>query len=115
MKRVSIFLTAIIAVSFLLVSWSASKTFEPAAHISDFNCLVPDGDGGLFLTDRSQTIITSSGNGNMRCQATGVPNSTGKAVVTSGFGCNTQAGFTTQTHATVSASGNATLQCKVRP
>ena len=119
MKKVSILLTAVAAVSFLLISWSASKTtYSPAIHISGFGCGMLDGDGGGVAADRSRVVITSSGNANLKCSVSGVANSTGSAVHwdfdNTGFLCGTTVGLTEQWKETVSASGNATLTCKGR-
>lgn len=86
---------------------------DPALQINDFTCLLLDGDGNFVITDESHTVITSSGNGNFRCSATDVANSTGRAVIYTDFLCNTQAGQTTDSRLVVSASGNAVLTCKV--
>ena len=120
MKKVSILLTAVAAVSFLLISWSASKTTgNGAIHISGFSCGMLDGDGGGELASGSSVVITPSGNANFKCSADGVANSTGSAVkwnnANTGLLCGTTVGLTDQWHETVSASGNATLQCKGRP
>ena len=120
MKKVSILLTAVAAVSFLLISWSASKTtYSPAIHIDGFGCGMLDGDGGGVAADRSSVVITSSGNANLKCSVSGVANSTGSAVqydnASTGLLCGTTVGVTDQWKETVSASGNATLSCKGRP
>ena len=119
MKKVSILLTAVAAVSFLLISWSASKTTDNRAiHIDLATCGILNGDGGFALAS-GNVVITSSGNANLKCSTTGVANSTGSAVnwnnANTGLLCGTTAGATDQWHETVSASGNATLQCKGRP
>jgi hypothetical protein len=114
MKKVGIILTAVVACSLLFVSWtSAKKTVSAAAVIDITLCGVIDGDGNFYLTTEGSAVVTSNGNGRLTCKATGVPNSTGTAVTYRDFGCNTPAGFTTDSHETVSASGNVTLQCFV--
>ena len=120
MKKVSILLTAVAAVSFLLISWSASKTsYSPAIHIDGFSCGMLDGNGGGITADASSVVITSSGNVNFKCSVSGVANSTGSAVQwnfdNTGLLCGTTVGVTDQWKETVSASGNATLSCKGRP
>ena len=86
-----------------------------SASISrDFGCNVFDGDGNLVFTTGSLSIVTSSGHTTLKCSAD-VENTTGKAQVMKGFGCNTFLGFTTNSHSTVSASGKSTLTCRVNP
>ena len=119
MRKVSIVFTALIAVAILLVSWNKAQKVFAAIHINDFGCGLFDGDGGFVAASSSQTVITSSGNENLKCQVKDVANSTGKAVrydfASTGLLCGTFTGVTDQWHETVSASGNATLQCKTRP
>jgi|GEM_PF-4917941 len=118
MKKVSIVLTAVVAFSFLLISWNKAAKIAASVHINDFSCGVLDGNGGFALAT-GDIVITSSGNGNMKCKATGVGNSTGSAVIwnnaNTGLLCGTAAGVTDDWHNVVSASGNVTLQCKVHP
>ena len=93
---------------------ATTARFDPAVVINGFTCGVIDGDGGFFVTDQTHTVITSSGNSVLKCHASGVPNSTGSAVNRSGFLCGTALGLTTDSHETVSASGEVDLTCKVR-
>ncbi len=111
MKKTSILLAAVFAVSTLLVSWVAASD-NAAVVINDLGCAMFDGDGGWAVTDNSHAVVTSNGTGMLTCQAE-VPNSTGKAVVYKDLGCNTPAGFGTGRE-TVSASGQATLTCWVK-
>ena len=87
---------------------------QSASIFRDFGCALFDGDDNLTLADASKTVVTSSGNGNLKCSAQVSLPLDGKAHVLKGFGCNTQAGFTTKTHSTVSASGKSTLTCQVK-
>ncbi len=112
MKKTSILLAAVLAVSTLLVSWVASNN-NAAVVINDIACGMIDGDGGFVVTDISHAVVTSNGNGMLTCQADGVPNSTGKAVVYKDLPCNTPAGPAIGRE-TVSASGQATLTCWVK-
>ncbi|MCF3108234.1 hypothetical protein LL912_05540 [Niabella sp. CC-SYL272] len=117
MKKVSILFAAVIAIAVATISWKAAD--NAAVRITDFGCGFSDGNGNPFFTDNSSIVITSSGNGNFKCQASGVPNSTGKAVkyggdITGGW-CFTQAGITDDWQEVISADGNATLICKVHP
>ena len=88
------------------------KGMDGAFIDKDFNCGMFDGDGGFLITGDSHVVVNDN-NTNFKCSAKGVANSTGKAVVFEGFGCRTQGGFTTDSREVISASGNATLTCKV--
>ena len=116
MKKVSILFTALVSCSLFLVSWKSASNMEAAVRIDDFNCSVFDGDGGSALVT-GDVVITSSGNTNFKCKGSGVPNSTGAAVIwnyeNTGTLCYTQGGATEDWQSVVSASGNATLQCKI--
>jgi hypothetical protein len=96
---------------------SGKANADAAVIINDFACGIPDGDGNFVITDASHSVQTQSHNGNtvLKCSAKGVPNSTGKAVQwdydSLGIPCGTLSGITNDWHATVSASGNATLTC----
>ena len=112
MKMASILLAAAFAVTVLLVSWKAAD--NGALHMNGFGCAFYDGDGALVWADNSRAVITHSGNGNYSCSASGVANSTGKAVVYKDvpYGTPTGAGVG---RITISASGNASVSVKVRP
>ena len=118
MKKIfSLFLG--LAVVFVIGISTASA--EPAVIINGEWCNVPDGNGGLTSTNDTKSITTYSNNGNAKfiCKAKEVPNDTGKAVtwdaVSFGTPCavltNDGVVITDDWHATVSASGNATLVC----
>lgn len=119
MKKLSILFTAIIAISITLVSWNKAKVLESSVHLSDFGCGMIDGDGGFIAATSSDVIFTSSGNANFKCSIKGAANSTGSAVhydfASTGLLCGTLNGVTDQWKETVSANGNATLQCKRHP
>jgi hypothetical protein len=97
-----------------MVAWG-----DPAVVIKDFGCGVIDGDGGFAFATGSITVITSNGTSILKCSAKRVANSTGSAVQwnfeDTGFLCGTPAGITADWEEIVSASGNATLTCKVHP
>ena len=116
MKKLSILFTALVSCSLFLVSWKSASNMEAAVRISDFDCGVIDGDGNPFLVTGS-LVSTSSGNTNFKCKGSGVPNSTGAAVIwnyeNTGVLCGTITGVTEDWQSVVSASGNTTLQCKV--
>jgi hypothetical protein len=84
-----------------------------AAVISDFACGLYDGNGGFAISDSSHSVVTSSDVSVLKCSATVAPSLSGKAVQYNDFGCNTFLGFTIDSRETVSASGQATLTCKV--
>ena len=113
MKKLLIPFVALFVIAISLTSWRSNSAKEAATVINDFGCQLYDGDGNLVLADASQVVITSSGNTNFKCSASGVANSTGKAVVYKDFLCFAYTDFTSDTHETVSANGNATLQCKI--
>jgi len=82
--------------------------------IRDLGCNLPDGEGNFVSADTDHSVITVSGKNNFRCQATVAPPSSGHAEVMRGFGCNTDLGFTTNTHSVVSDEGDATMTCHFR-
>ena len=116
MKKVSILFTAVAACSLFLVSWKTASKTEAAVHINDFSCSVFDGDGYPALVT-GDLVLTSSGKTNFKCKGSGVPNSTGAAVIwnfeNTGVYCSTITGLTEDWQTVVSASGNVTLICKV--
>ena len=102
-------LRLILGAAVLCLSGAMLFASSPAVHLSGLECGMIDGDGNFVLAT-GDAVVTSSGNGNLKCQAQ-VPNSTGKAVVYSGFPCGTPTGVDNNGHETVSASGQATLVC----
>ena len=114
MKKMIFSFIAVLAIAVVLVSWKSSKVTDNSATITkDFGCGMFDGNGGFVISDASHSVVTSSGNSTLKCSAKDVPNSTGGSVKFEGFGCNTFAGFTTDSREIVSTSGNATLTCQV--
>lgn len=91
----------------------------PAIRIDDFGCNLLDGNKNPVSTDRSHAVVTSSGTSMLKCQVENVPNDTGRAVqwdyANTNLLCSTYGGLTEDWKITVSASGQATLTCKVRP
>jgi hypothetical protein len=85
---------------------------------------VLDGDGAGFVTNDTKSTTANARNGVaiMKCQARGVPNSTGTAVncdyASTGMPCSVpssnRAFVTRDWHETVSASGNAALTCRCK-
>src|SRR4030095_2689943 len=121
MKKFIIPVVALLLVAFVLVSWRSQSTAKEAAvHINDAGCGMYDGDGGFVLASSDATVLTSSGNGKLTCKVSNVANSTGKAVKdenesTGGLCFILGAGATDDWQEIVSASGQATLQCRVHP
>jgi len=85
------------------------------------DCTMFNGDGGFEVVSNTMAVITPSANGMFRCQGD-VANSTGTAQVFNsddnpffpGLPCGIAgAGFTTNWTNTVSASGRATLSCRL--
>jgi hypothetical protein len=123
-RTISIVAIAAVAVVMLGASIAPAANANPnSAFIKKgFGCNIPDGNGGFAFTDNHNNIIvqtnSKTGRVNAVCHADNVPNSAGKAVVMSGFDCVIfipETGFftvTTDTKATISASGQATLTCK---
>ncbi len=118
MKKVSILFTVLVAFTFLLVSWKKANNLYGAIHINDFGCGALDGNGN-FTGAIGDAVITPSGNGNLKCKASGVANSTGHAVkwdnANTGLLCGTFNGLTDDWSDVVSASGQLTLQCHNHP
>jgi hypothetical protein len=93
-----------------------AQSANAAIHIDNVGCGMLDGNGGIVAADSDSAIVTSSGNSNLRCDATVDPSSGGHAVHfdssnTGGAECGTPDGLTLDWHETVSASGQATLSC----
>jgi len=105
-------------------SFDQAASGNPNAAFIDKNtgCGLFDGDGNLAVTNDARNVITSSDKATHQCKIVGVPNSTGKAVHydsdNNPFGPGLEcfiagAGFTTDFREVVSASGVATLTCKI--
>jgi len=105
---------------------TASADHNAAVVIMGNGCSFFDGDGGFVFSTDTHTTATQSANGNtmLRCRVKDVANSTGKAVrydsennpTDPGTGCLIANPFpliTDDWHEIVSASGVATLVCRV--
>jgi hypothetical protein len=94
-----------------------SAAANEADITSDFRCSVLNASRTGTVSDDSVThsIVTNSHNDTtiLKCVIDGVPNSTGRAVRFSGFRCNTFKGSTLNSFQVISASGVASLTCKV--
>jgi len=90
---------------------------DGAVVINDQGCGLLDGDGGFAVADSDHAVVTPSGNGVLKCKADVTVPSSGQAAhfdfASTGLLCNTPAGVTDDWRETVSASGQATLTCKV--
>jgi hypothetical protein len=90
---------------------------DGAVVIDDAGCGLLDGDGGFAVADSDHAVVTPSGNGVLKCKAEVTPPSSGQAAHfdfgSTGLLCGTPAGVTDDWKETVSASGEATLTCKV--
>lgn len=79
-------------------------------------CSLLNYDASAIVTGTAHRVVTPSGNANDVCQATGLDNPTGAAVIltqaSTGDTCTTPAGVADNWHETISADGNATLTCK---
>ena len=89
---------------------------------NDGLCGMPgsDASGNIIFGGIGQ-VTTNVTNGNhviLTCKGTGIENDSGRGQNFDGFGCGVIDGngnfyFTTDSHTTISASGNGTLTCKV--
>lgn len=68
------------AVAAAVLAGSAVGSGGPVLVLTEVPCAVGDGDGGLHITFDSSFVIYSSGKAVLRCQATGLPNSSGAVV-----------------------------------
>ncbi len=90
---------------------------EGAVVINDKGCGLLDGNGGFAVADSDHAVVTPSGNGVLKCKAEVTPPASGHAehfdFESTGLLCGTPAGTTEDWKEAVSASGQATLTCKV--
>ncbi|MFT7128701.1 MAG: hypothetical protein ACI89U_000809 [Gammaproteobacteria bacterium] len=114
MKYINMFL-----VSGLMLS-SVAAYSDPAIIITDSGCGMLDGDGNFTSATDVHSVNSVNGKGGnimLKCSVKGVANSTGAAVKwdydSTGTSCNTLYGATTDWSEVVSASGNATLICRI--
>ncbi|RAK74672.1 uncharacterized protein BO72DRAFT_461119 [Aspergillus fijiensis CBS 313.89] len=91
---------------------------DQAIHIDGVGCGLFNGNGGVEVADKARVTITSSGNGILTCKAEVDPPASGKAVTYSRKNvnelCGVNGGLTDDWHETVSASGQATLTCRIK-
>ena len=93
---------------------------DPAIIITDFGCTMLDGNGGFFGTTDTKVVNSNNGKGgqiNFACYANGVPNDQGRAVHwdydSTGLGCNTLFGSTTDWKAVIDTEGYGHLKCRI--
>src|SRR5262249_37856081 len=112
--------------AFLLVSGTGVAKADPGNGAivikNDGVCGMPgaDADGNIVFGGIGQ-VTTDVTNGNhviLKCKGPGITNLSGSGQSFDGFGCGVFDGngnfyFTTDSHATVSASGVGTMTCKV--
>ncbi|TNE47720.1 MAG: hypothetical protein EP344_19525 [Bacteroidetes bacterium] len=113
---VRVFVLALIAAAFYAFSGpnSASNGENNGAFITqNFQCGMFDGNGGYYIGNGVVSVINNGRQEILICNASGVPNETGRAVIYNNFYCDTYLGQTTDSRETVSASGQASLQCKL--
>lgn len=125
--RQALILAALVAAaaSFLVISGTAGANNAAIVIRLDGTCGLFDGDGGEVVDVDGLTVINSgTGSGGViTCKASGVANSTGKAVkydaehnpIGPGLQCATFTGFTDKWTETVSASGEAMIRCQNPP
>lgn len=93
-------------------------------------CAFLDGDGGIFVTTDTKIVVTQSNhlNAHLTCSATDVPNSSGRAITYNSIDNPTDPHvdilcevfrpdgnlYTDEWTETISASGNAKLQCHAK-
>lgn len=121
MKKLAL---ALLLLSVALVSVPASADTYRAVVIKEGACGLLDGNGAFVVTTDVMTVAAHSENGNSKltCKAKDVPNDTGSAVIWD-FGNTGGLCLIASPHGpivtddwqeTVSASGNATLQCRYK-
>ncbi len=96
---------------------AGTASADGAIVIKDSTCGLLDGNGAPTLADLSHAVITPSGNNVLKCSATVTAPASGQAAhfdfTTFASPCETPSGTTNDWMETVSASGQATLTCKV--
>src|SRR5688572_30474249 len=109
---------ALFAMSVRTINTNAA---QGAVVIHESGCTLFDGDGGIVSGSSYHAVITPSGNRSIRCSVKGIDNPTGRAIhydsdnnpIGPGLTCNARGVPTLDWEETISASGNATISCKV--
>ena len=120
------FRKSLIALSFLVCGLVVVPSIyaDPAIVIKNTGvCGMPgaDGDGNIIFGGLGvqTTKVENDTKVMLKCKGEGITNSSGKGQSFQGFGCGVPIpsggfGFTSDTHATVSASGVGTLTCTIQ-
>jgi hypothetical protein len=111
-RRVAVLAATAIVLALLSALGSVSLAHASgngAGVYRGFVCYLGDASNNLVTTTDTHSVDRANGT-NLLCQAT-VPNPTGETIVRDGFPCSAGGVITTDTHETISASGNATLTC----
>lgn len=113
-KLAPLAVAAAVGGSLLLVGSPASaEPGDGAFVIKEFGCVANNpGAPFLFSNDKTQAVITPSGNTKLTCHFEGAP--VAEAVNLSGVGCGTFLGFTTDSHFVYTKSGHGTLTCQLK-
>jgi hypothetical protein len=116
MKRVVVL--TISAVALLAITSDATRASSGAVVVKDDVCGLFDGDGGVVEGSGSMQVTNAGGVSILKCSVKGVSNSSGRVVrydfASTNMQCGTSAGMTPDWQEVVSASGNATLTCRIK-
>ena len=119
----TVFSLAALAMAILAPGWRQELQAEnyAAVHIDGFGCGMLDGDGNGFAANGATTSLTNHGGiAKLTCKASGVPNTTGKAVrwnfANTGLPCGIPGDtiVTEDWQEVIDELGEATLQCRFR-
>jgi len=115
-KRFATFGIPVLAALALGLVFAKAVSAAPAVVIkNDGSCgmLGSDADGNAIFGGIGQvtTDVTNDNKEVLKCKGTGITNLSGKGQSFDSFLCGTFNGLTTDSHATVSASGVGTLTC----
>lgn len=115
MKKIKRLFTGILALGIIVVlSGFAFTTNNGAGVLHEGQCGLFDGYGNSISSTKYHKVTNHSGNIILTCQAKKV-DTPGTAYHNEGFLCGVSGQLTTDSEATVSASGNARLKCSVKP
>jgi hypothetical protein len=76
MRTLVLGLAALVAAA--VVAGGAAGSGGPLLVETEIPCIVGDADGGLWITFDAQLVIYGSGRAVLRCEASGLPNSSGR-------------------------------------
>lgn len=113
MKKFAVAVASVLVAASITVAASGSGGGGTVVF-EDFLCGILDGNGNVFLTTDSETILYSNQQGTkavLRCSGNGAP--AASLTYFTGFGCNTQFGFTTDSVDKVGRNGNSQLTCTI--